>query len=100
MCCTKLNCNNNVAYLYKYLTKNLYNYTVAKHDTARSIEFFFLLNALNGNFKEINKVVTYINVQIELVITLNYLLSGCYYGAANTEILYTGDDRELFEFVI
>lgn len=57
---------NNRDFNHRYFSrKEINNYTVAKNNTARSVKYFILLNALFGNHKENKKVIKYIKFQIQ-----------------------------------
>ena len=75
--------------------KNLYNYTVATHNTRRDITFFVPLNRLFHFCCELDKVQKYMPFEVELIRERQALNTHCVYGATNTAITFGTDDTGL-----
>lgn len=70
--------------------KKLYNYTVAGNDNFREGELFIPLYHLFGYFSEVDKLLKYVNLEINLVRSANNTY--CYYGAAGSTMQFPDDE--------
>lgn len=84
------NVNYNEGY---HKRKTLYNYTIANDNIIREIEVFIPLSAIFGFCSDYDRVLKFINFDIDLLRETDSLFHRCVFGAADTTIQIGNDDE-------